>query len=30
MKITKKLAKEIFQGNLKNIDWDKLQTEKNR
>lgn len=28
MKITKKLAKEIFQGNLKNIDWDKLQTEK--
>lgn len=28
MKITKKLAKEIFQGNFKNIDWDKLQTEK--
>lgn len=28
MKITKKLAKEIFQGKLKNIEWDKLQTEK--
>lgn len=28
MKITKKLAKEIFQGNFKNINWDQLQTEK--
>lgn len=28
MIITKKLAKEIFRGNFKNIDWDKLQTEK--
>lgn len=28
MKITKKLAKEIFQGNLKNINWDQLQIDK--
>lgn len=28
MKITKKLAKEIFQGNLKNIDWGRLNSEK--
>lgn len=28
MIITKKLAKEIFQGNFKNIDWNQLQIEK--
>lgn len=28
MKITKKLAKEIFQGNFKNIDWGHLNSEK--
>jgi hypothetical protein len=28
MKITKKLAKEIFQGNFKNINWDQLQIDK--